>query len=58
MMKFDPLQFCELPEHQGTVSCPLAQKFDQDELVSFREVLVTNSIQVDALVMLMIEGRT
>jgi hypothetical protein len=36
----------------GTVSCPLAQKLDQDELVSFREVLVANSIQVDKLVML------
>ena len=36
-------------------SCPLAQKLDQDELVSFREVLVANSIQVDAMVMLMID---
>jgi len=33
----------------------LAQKLDQDELVSFREVLVANSIQVDALVVLMID---
>jgi hypothetical protein len=33
----------------------LAQKLDQDELVSFREVLVANSIQVDAMVMLMID---
>jgi hypothetical protein len=36
----------------GTASCPLAQKLDPDELVSFREVLVANSIQVDKLVML------
>lgn len=33
----------------------MAQKLDQDELVSFRELLISNSIQVDALSMLMIE---
>ena len=33
----------------------MAEQLDQDELVSFRELLVANSIQVDALVMLMID---
>ena len=33
----------------------MAQKLDQDELVSFRELLIANSIQVDALAMLMID---
>jgi hypothetical protein len=33
----------------------MAQKLDQDELVSFRELLVANSIQVDAMAMLLIE---
>jgi len=33
----------------------LAQKLDQDEPVGFREVLVTNAIQVDALIMLMLD---
>jgi len=32
----------------------LAQKLDQDEPVGFREVLVTNAIQADALIMLML----
>lgn len=35
--------------------CLLAQKIDQDEPVGFREVFVANSIQVDALIMLMID---
>ena len=38
-----------------TVLCPLAQKLDQDEPVGFRDVLVANSIQVDALIQLMID---
>jgi hypothetical protein len=33
----------------------MAEKLDQDELVSFRELLVANSIQVDAMAMLLIE---
>ena len=33
----------------------MAEQLDHDELVSFRELLVANSIQVDALVMLMID---
>jgi len=33
----------------------LAQKLDQDELVGFREVLVANSIQADAWIILMID---
>jgi hypothetical protein len=33
----------------------MAEQLDQDELVSFRELLIANSIQVDALVMLMID---
>ena len=33
----------------------MAEQLDQDELVSFRELLVANSIQVDALVVLMID---
>ena len=33
----------------------MAEQLDQDELVSFRELLVAYSIQVDALVMLMID---
>jgi hypothetical protein len=36
------------------VLCSLAQKLDQDEPVGFREVLVTNAIQADALIMLML----
>ena len=38
-----------------TVLCLLAQKIDQDEPVGFREVFVANSIQVEALIMLMID---
>jgi len=33
----------------------MAEKLDQEELVSFRELLIANSIQIDALVMLLIE---
>ena len=33
----------------------MAEQLDQDELVSFRELLVANSLQFDALVMLMID---
>ena len=33
----------------------MAEQLDQDELVSFKELLIANSIQVDALVMLMID---
>ncbi len=33
----------------------MAQKLDDSELVSFKELLMANSIQVDALAQLMIE---
>jgi hypothetical protein len=33
----------------------MAEKLDQSELVSFRELLIANSIQIDALAMLLIE---
>ncbi len=33
----------------------MAQKFDDSEVVSFKELLMANSIQVDAAVQLMIE---
>ena len=33
----------------------MAEQLDPDELVSFRELLVANSIQVDAMAMLLIE---
>jgi hypothetical protein len=33
----------------------MAQKLDQKELVAFKELLMTNSIQVDALTQLFIE---
>ena len=33
----------------------MAEKLDQSELVSFRELLITNSIQVDTLTQLLIE---
>ena len=33
----------------------MAEQLDSNELVDFRELLVANSIQVDALVMLMID---
>jgi len=33
----------------------MAEKLDQDELLSFRELLIANSIQIDALAMLLIE---
>jgi hypothetical protein len=33
----------------------MAEKLDQSQLVSFRELLVTNSIQVDTLTQLLIE---
>jgi len=34
----------------------MAQKLDDSELVSFKELLMANSIQVDALAQLLIEG--
>jgi hypothetical protein len=33
----------------------MAEKLDQEELVSFRELLISNSIQIDAVTQLMIE---
>ena len=33
----------------------MAQKLDENELVSFKELLMANSIQVDALAQLLIE---
>jgi len=33
----------------------MAEQLDPDELVSFRELLIANSIQIDALAMLLIE---
>jgi hypothetical protein len=33
----------------------MAEQLDQDELVSFRELLIANSIQIDAIAMLLIE---
>jgi hypothetical protein len=33
----------------------MAEQLDQDELVSFRELLISNTIQVDAMGMLLIE---
>ena len=33
----------------------MAEKLDQSELVSFRELLIANSIQIDAIAMLLIE---
>jgi hypothetical protein len=33
----------------------IAEQLDPNEMVSFRELLIANSIQVDALVMLMID---
>ncbi len=33
----------------------MAEQLDPNELVSFRELLVANSIQVDAMAMLLIE---
>jgi hypothetical protein len=33
----------------------MAKKLDKDELVSFKELLMANSIQVDTFVQLMIE---
>ena len=33
----------------------MAEKLDQDELVSFRELLIANSIQIDAMAMLLFE---
>ena len=33
----------------------MAQKLDNSELVSFKELLIANSIQVDALAQLLIE---
>ena len=33
----------------------MAEKLDPNELVDFRELLVANSIQVDAMAMLLIE---
>jgi hypothetical protein len=33
----------------------MAQKLDHSELVSIRELVISNSIQVDALAMLMID---
>ena len=33
----------------------MAEQLDPNELVSFRELLIANSIQIDALAMLLIE---
>jgi len=33
----------------------MAEQLDQSELVSFRELLIANSIQIDAIAMLLIE---
>ena len=33
----------------------MAEKLDPDELVSFRELLIANSIQIDAIAMLLME---
>ena len=33
----------------------MAEQLDQDELVSFRELLISNSIQIDAMAMLLVE---
>ena len=33
----------------------MAEKLDQSELVDFKELLIANSIQVDAMAMLLIE---
>jgi hypothetical protein len=33
----------------------MAQKLDQDELVSFRELLISNTIQLDVVTRLLIE---
>lgn len=33
----------------------MAEKLDQNELVSFRELLIANSIQIDAVTQLLIE---
>jgi len=33
----------------------MAEQLDPDELVSFRELLIANSIQIDAMAMLLIE---
>jgi hypothetical protein len=33
----------------------MEQQLDPDELVSFRELLIANSIQIDAMAMLLIE---
>ncbi len=33
----------------------MAQKLDQDELVSFRELLISNTIQLDTISRLLIE---
>ena len=33
----------------------MAQKLDENELVSFKELLMANSIQIDALAQLLIE---
>ena len=33
----------------------MAEKLDKDELVSFRELLISNSVQIDAVTQLLIE---
>ena len=33
----------------------MAEQLDPDELVSFRELLIANSIQIDAMAMLLVE---
>jgi hypothetical protein len=33
----------------------MAEQLDPDELVSFRELLIANSIQIDAIAMLLVE---
>ena len=46
------LLFSKIP-HGG--SCPMAKKLDPADLVSFKELLMANSIMADALVQLLIE---
>jgi hypothetical protein len=33
----------------------MAEKLDQDEMVSFKELLISNSIQIDAVTQLLID---
>jgi hypothetical protein len=43
------------PSHKKGSLPPMAQKLDDNDLVSFKELLMANSIQVDALAQLLIE---